>query len=154
MAGDEIADLLDRLSSTPSRIGTAAAGRSEHELTTIPPRDEWSPRAVLAHMRASDDILAPRLIAMLVREEPMLPAFDDRHWCDVMGYDSADFAELLMAFTARRAELVAALRRLDARAWRRTGTHEARGQTSMLETLRHLVDHESEHCLQLEAMLA
>jgi hypothetical protein len=121
---------------------------------TMPADGEWSAVAVLAHLRASDDILAPRLVAMLVREEPTLPAFDERRWSEVMGYAEADFQELLATFTFRRAELVRVLRDLSADDWQRAGLHEARGRMTLLDTLRHLAAHEVEHCLQLEALFA
>jgi hypothetical protein len=109
--------------------------------------------AVLAHLRASDDILSPRLVAMLVRDEPALPAFDDRRWGEVMGYANADFQALLAAYTFRRAELVSVLRRVAHDDWRRAGLHEDRGRITLLDTVRHIVAHEEEHCLQLEAVL-
>jgi hypothetical protein len=152
--GTAIDDLVERLAATPTRLAAAAEGRSPEQLAATPADDEWSPVAILAHIRASDDILAPRLIAMLVREEPSLPAFDDRRWGEVMGYDEADFQELLAAFTFRRAELVRVLRRLPPSAWQRRGRHEARGPITLLDTLRHLVEHEAEHRLQLETVLA
>ena len=154
MEGVGIDDLVARLAETPGRIAAAAAGRSPEELTATPSEDAWSSMAVLAHLRASDDILSPRLVAMLVREEPALPAFDERRWVEVMGYAGADFQELLAAFTFRRAELVRVLRRLEPRDWQRVGLHEARGRITLHDTLRHIVEHEAEHCLQLEAMLA
>jgi hypothetical protein len=154
MEGVGIDDLVERLAATPGRIAAASVGRSPEHLAATPADEEWSARAVLAHLRASDDILSPRLVAMLVREGPALPAFDERRWGEVMGYDDADFQELLAAFTFRRAELVRVLRRLTPRDWQRAGVHEARGQITLVDTLRHLVEHEAEHCLQLEALLA
>lgn len=153
MPNDDIGGLLDRLADTPGRIAATVAGRPAVQLAERMAAEEWSPLAVLAHMRASDEILAPRLIAMVVREEPPLPAFDERRWGDVMGYVDADFHELLTGFAFKRAELVRALRRLEHRDWRRTGMHESRGQITLLHTLRHLVEHEAEHCLQLETLL-
>jgi hypothetical protein len=156
----EIRELLTRLAETPARLRAALAGRGTADVTARPaaggPDDEasWSALEVLAHLRASDDILAPRLIAMLVREEPPLPAFDERRWTRVMGYADADPHQLLTAFVAKRAELLAVLRRLKPRDWQRTATHEARGRITLLVTARHLADHETEHCLQLEAALA
>jgi hypothetical protein len=146
-------DLVERLAATPGRIAAASSGRSPAELAASPADDAWSPVAVLAHLRASDDILSPRLIAMLVREDPALPAFDDRRWAVVMGYADADFQELLAAFAFRRAELVRALRRLTPADWQRGGLHEAHGPITLADTLRHLVEHEAEHCLQIEALL-
>ena len=154
VANDGIDVLLERLADTPGRIAATVAGRDATQLAERMTAEEWSSLAVLVHMRASDEILAPRLIAMLVREEPPLPTFDERRWGDVMGYADADFHELLTGFAFKRAELVRALRRLERRAWQRTGLHESRGQITMLETLRHPVEHEAEHCLQLETLLA
>jgi uncharacterized damage-inducible protein DinB len=149
-----IGDLVEQLAAMPGRIAAVAAGRRPEELAALPAADEWSAVAVLAHLRASDDILSPRLIAMLVRDEPALPAFDDRRWGDVMAYAEADFQELLATFTFKRAELVRVLRRLDASDWRRTGQHEVQGRVTLHDVLRHLVEHEEEHCGQLEAILA
>ena len=146
--------LVERLAAAPGRIAAAAAGLSPEQLATAPESDEWSALSVLAHMRASDDILAPRLIAMLVREQPSLPAFDERRWGDVMDYAGLDFQELLAGFTFRRAELVRALRRFAPADWQRTGQHEARGTITVSDALRSLVTHEEEHCLQIETFLA
>ena len=154
MVGNGIDDLVERLATTPGRIASAASGRSPEELSAAPADDAWSAVAVLAHLRASDDILSPRLVAMLVRDEPSLPAFDDRRWGEVMGYAEADFQELLAAFTFRRAELVKVLRGLAPSDWERAGVHEAHGRITLRETLRHLVEHEAEHCVQLEALFA
>lgn len=154
MDGVGLDDLVGRLAATPGRIAAATAGRSPEALSAPGAGGEWSAVAVLAHVRASDDILAPRLVAMLVREEPSLPAFDDRRWEEVMGYAESDFQELLAAFTFRRAELVRVLRAASSEDWQRTGLHEAQGRITMQETLRHLVEHEAEHCLQIESLFA
>lgn len=146
-------DLVKRLAATPGRIAAATAGRSPEELSAAPADGGWSAVAVLAHVRASDDILSPRLVAMVVRDEPTLPAFDDRRWEEVMGYAESDFQELLAAFTFGRAELVRVLRTLSPEDWQRTGLHEAQGRITIQETLRHLVEHEAEHCVQIETLL-
>jgi uncharacterized damage-inducible protein DinB len=149
---DGAEELVERLAAIPGRIAAAAAGRSPEELSAAPEAGAWSAVDVMAHLRASDEILAPRLVAMVVREEPPLPAFDDRRWGEVMGYAESDFQELLATFTFRRAELIRLLRRLTPADWQRAGVHEARGRITLLETLRHLTDHEVEHCVQLEAL--
>jgi hypothetical protein len=71
-----------------------------------------------------------------------------------MGYADGDFQELLAGFAFKRAELVRALRRLQAADWQRTGQLETRGTIVMENVLRMIVEHEDEHCLQIEALLA
>ena len=145
-------DLIERLWEVPSRIAAAFGGRSTAQLATAPAAGEWSAAEILAHLRASDDILAYRAYMILVRDNPPLPAFDERRWAEVAAYDEVDFATSLAAFTLRRAELVAALRRARVDDWRRTGAHETRGTITLLDVARGVVEHEEEHCAQLEAM--
>lgn len=152
MEHTDTASLVERLAATPGRIAAATAGLSPEQLSTPPAQGEWSVLGVMAHIRACDDILAPRLVMMNVREEPAMPVFDDRRWEEVMGYADSDFHELLAAFTFRRSELVRALRRLRPSDFRRTGQLETRGSITVQVVMRHIVEHEDEHCLQIETL--
>lgn len=143
--------IVARLAALPGRISRAVAGWSNERLRAVPAAGEWSVADVLAHVRAADDIQSPRLLMILARDNPPLPAFDERRWAEVAGYADLDFAASLAAFTLRRAELVAALRRAAAEDWRRTGASEARGTVTLLDAARIVVEHEEEHCAQLEA---
>jgi hypothetical protein len=145
-------NLIDRLARIPERISQAVAGWSKIDLRTSPAEAEWSAAAIFAHLRASDDIITPRVYALLARDNPPLAAYDDRRWAEVAGYEQADFQSSLAVFTFRRAELVALLRRITPADWQRTGLHEARGVISVLEVVTHLVEHEEEHCAQLEQL--
>jgi hypothetical protein len=147
-------NLLDRLALIPERIAFAVAGWSKIDLHTRSATDQWSAAVIFAHLRASDAILTPRLYAILVRDRPALTAFDERRWAEVAGYEQADFQTSLSLYTLRRAELVAMLRRLEPADWQRTGLHETRGTVSILQAVTHLVEHEEEHCRQLEAIRA
>lgn len=147
-----IDDLLARLAGIPGRVASAMAGWSEAQLRAPSASGEWSAAAIFAHMRASDDILAPRASMILTRDQPPLAAYDERCWAEVVGYSQADFPTSLQAFTLRRAELVGMLRRAAPADWQRTGTHEVRGPLSLLEVVAGVVEHEEEHCAQLETL--
>jgi hypothetical protein len=153
MERTETESLVERLAAAPGRIASATAGLTPEQLSTPPANDEWSALGVMAHIRACDDILSPRLIAMVVRDEPAMPVFDDRRWEAVMAYADGDFHELLAAYTFRRAELVRALRLLKPTDWLRTGQLETRGAIQIRDVLRMIVEHEDEHCLQIETLL-
>jgi DinB superfamily len=154
MSQEDVLALVERCAVTPDRIARAAEDRDAGTLAARPAADAWSPRDILAHLRAADDILALRLVAMLVRDRPPLTAFDERRWADVAGYADADFHDLLRTFAARRAELIAMLRRLGPEDWQRQGLHEQHGPITLHRTLGQLVEHEAEHCAQIEALLA
>jgi DinB superfamily len=149
---DHIQNLLSRLSDGPARIARAIAWSSAQALREAPSGEDWSAVQILAHVRASDDILAYRAYALLVRDDgPLLPVFDERKWAEVVGYADVDFLTSLQTFTLRRAELVNMLRRAAPDNWNRSGIRESLGPISLLDVVTTLVEHEEEHCLQLEA---
>ena len=149
---DLTADLIARLSATPARIAQAIAGWSDMRLRAAAADGAWSAAEILAHLRATDDILAFRAFMILARDNPPMPSFDERRWAEVAGYTQADVHTSLEAFRLRRAELAAMLCRAAASDWERTGAHEERGPITLLDVIAGVVEHEEEHCEQLEAL--
>ncbi len=145
--------LVARMAAVPARIEAALAGWDETRMRMAPRDGGWSPAEILAHLRASDDILAPRVYMILARDEPPLAAFDERRWAEVAGYAHGDVRESLAIYAGRRAELVAALRAMPADAWARTGISEMHGRMTLEALVRTLVEHEEEHCAQLETLV-
>jgi len=151
-SSNQINDLLNGLADVPKRISHAADRLSDAEKYLPPSNNEWSAAQILAHLRASDDILAHRLYAILTCDNPALPAYDERRWAEVARYPQADFERSLKIFTLRRAELVAMLRHLVLEDWGRPGNHEMQGAISLFQIATSLLEHEEAHCAQLEAL--
>ena len=151
---DRIDQLLRDLEATPVRLEELFAGRDDVALRARTGTDDWSALDVRIHLRASDEIIAPRLVQLLVRDDPPLPAFDERRWADVVGYDEFPPALLLARFAARRDELLHALRRCDDDAWERTGQHEEDGDLTLWTIASRLAAHEAEHLTHLTHLLA
>ncbi len=114
----------------------------------------WSAAETLAHIRAADAIVAPRLLQIAVRDEPLLVAFDERAWQEAADFIRLPVAALAQTFAAQRAELLHALERLPPAAWARTGIHEERGPLSMQVVAEGMLAHEREHLDQIESALA
>lgn len=147
-----VAEVIEALSDDAERLDEL----TEHadERWQEPPRDGgWSAVATLAHLRASDDILTPRLMQIAVRDEPFLASLDERRWQEVAGYAELPAQQLVDGFRARREELLFALGRLPLSSWQRTGTHEDRGRVTLLELAQGLAEHELEHVEQIERAL-
>ena len=144
-----VEDLINRLATIPILITRITDAVSEEDIHTPPKQGQWSIAEIFAHLRASDDMLMPRVYAILVRDQSPLPAYDERYWAEVAGYAEADFHPSLMLFTLRRAELVDVLRQLTYDYWQRIGLHEERGPISLLEMVRGWVEHEEEHYEQM-----
>lgn len=151
MAGqEEIDELLFRLSDVPLRIARAVEGYNETALHTASVEGEWSAADILAHMRASDAIVAYRAYVLLTRDNPTLLAYDERHWAEVARYVESNFRSSLALYALHRAEMVNMLRHTNLEDWQRAGLHEERGPVSLLDVVTSLVEHEEEHCAQLE----
>ena len=148
---DQVDNVLERLSDVPLRIAHAVARLSAAEKHTALLNREWSAADILAHLRASDDIMAYRIYVILVRDNPALSAYDERRWAEIAGYAQADFESSLKTYTLRRTELVKMLSRVAFDDWKRCGVHEVKRTISLLDVATSLLEHEEEHCLQLEA---
>lgn len=152
VAQGEIDGLLFRLSDVPLRIAHAVEGYDEAELRTARAEGEWSAVDILAHIRASDEIVAHRAYVLLIRDNPTLLAYDERRWAEVARYAQIAFRSSLALYALRRAELLNLLRYTNPENWHRVGLHETRGPVSLLDIVTSMVEHEEEHCIQLEAM--
>lgn len=144
--------LINRIADIPNRIARTVVGWTEAELHARPTPQDWSAADVLAHLRAADDILTPRIYMMLVRDNPTLLAFEERAWADVLGYAEADFHASVQTYILKRAELVNVLQRLTPEQWQRTGVHEHQGSITVEQLVNEILAHESEHCRQIEAL--
>lgn len=151
-AQGEIDELLFRLSDVPLRIARAVEGYNETELHATSVKGEWSATDILAHIRASDAIVAYRAYVLLIRDNPALQAYDERLWAEIALYAQVNFRASLALYALQRAELVNMLRHTNLESWQRIGLHEVRGPVSLLDVVTSLVEHEEEHCAQLEVL--
>ena len=147
---EEIEQVLSRLASAPGRFASALARLDDADSVTSIGPGEWSPAEILAHVRASHAILEPRLLYILVRDNPPLPAYDDRRWAEVARFAALPITASLETMSLQRKELVFALRGVPASGWDRTGAHEVDGPVSLYQLSRRIADHDDEHCAQIE----
>lgn len=145
-------DLMDALEAMPRVLRNAFDQLGD--LTHASPRNgEWSVADILVHVRASDAIIAPRIMQVLVRDGAPLPAYDERAW-GILIAGALRIEEQLELLRLRRAELVAVLRPLRGDQWRRTGEHDVRGRMTLLDLAESLAEHEAEHRAQIEALVS
>lgn len=150
----EAQTLIERLDHSPRRLQRLIAGLNDTEVRAAPDAATWSVATIVAHLRASDAIIRPRIAAMLAGDHPPLPAFDVNRWVERAGYADQPAAESLATLATFRAELVAMLRRIDPADWARTGQHEDLGTITVRDAVLAIVEHEEEHAAQIESQLA
>jgi hypothetical protein len=145
-------ELLSRLAETVSRLNRVVSGGRTGKWNKRP-EEGWSAHEILAHVRASNEILTPRVYQTLVRDNPPLPSFDERKWVEVCGYDQQSIDVLFERISSQTQELIHVLRRAPESAWQRSGNHEERGSITVEQLVVHLVAHEEEHIDEIDRLL-
>jgi hypothetical protein len=80
---ERIDNLRSRLAIMPARITGIVANWSSAVLQSPRSSEGWSALEILAHLKASDDIITPRVYSILVRDEPIFLTLDERRWAEV-----------------------------------------------------------------------
>jgi hypothetical protein len=145
----EHAMLVSRLAAAPAHFQALLARLEDADSVTTATAGEWSPHEVIAHMRAANDILEPRVFQVLVRPNTPLIGFDEERWLEVLGYTKVPVTDLLQTMAWRRKELINALRNIPTDAWERSGIHEVRGPMTVYELAIQIAEHEDEHLAQI-----
>lgn len=151
---EQIERVVRELEAMPMRLDRLLRGQDERATRRAPAAGAWSALETLVHLRAAADIVTPRVYAILTRDDPPLPAFDERRWAEVGGYAELPVNLLLSGFTGRRTELVRLLRRLPAADWTRPGRHEVHGAITLFTIVEQMAAHEAEHLTQMRAAMA
>ena len=141
--------LLSRLAAAPAHFQALLARLEDADSVTTVAAGEWSPHEVVAHMRATNDILEPRVFQVLVRPNTPLIGFDEDRWLQVLGYVKLPVTDLLQTMAWRRKELVNALRNVSPEDWERSGIHEVRGPMTVYVLATQIAEHEDEHLAQI-----
>src|SRR4051794_15202097 len=109
MTGAKKAALIARVLRGTGQVSRIFAALTDEQLHAPLAPGEWSPAEILAHLRAVDDIQSIRAYMILTRDEPPLPAFDERAWSRVAGYLTLHPRASLDLYFRRRIELGHAL---------------------------------------------
>ncbi len=115
-------DALAVLQAQPAELRQLAAaipaGRETHRYAP----GKWSVREVFGHLTDGERVFGYRAFCISRGDKASLPGFDENEYVAGAGYDQRPVAELADDFAALRGSNLAVLRRLEAEAWRRSGT--------------------------------
>jgi uncharacterized damage-inducible protein DinB len=143
---DTYRELVDLLVATPNALKAAAAQAGD------PPEGEWSAAQTLAHMAATEQLWLDRLNLIMHQRDPLIKA---------PGAAFVELQERLMAgdvesnlneFNTRRGETISLMMGLSLNDWSRSGVHETRGVQTVEVIVEHIIDHDSEHLAQIQAL--
>ncbi|HEX2626713.1 MAG TPA: DinB family protein [Candidatus Limnocylindrales bacterium] len=123
MGSWSVEEIMALLRTTVDRVPDLVAGATAAELAPTPyDAEAWSLAAVMAHLRACNDVLGGAMVRILREDHPSWRAGSPRAWQVKSGYHQLAFNELFAAFAKDRSELLAALDGVSAADWDRTAT--------------------------------
>ena len=150
-----IDEIMAILPETPRRITAAADALTPAQLAAAPEADAWSIGEVLAHLRASQDVLGGSILRIVAEENPTWRRLSPRTYMRKTDYPDWEFSLALEAFTTQRAELLDVVASLEPAAWYRIAlVTEKPGETRERSARFYgdwLAAHEAVHCQQIES---
>ena len=153
-ASDAHDALVAALAAFPEDLARSLAGHPKEALVRPASDGGWGVVENLCHLRDWEQIFLERARAIVERERPELPAYDDELWAIERDYRGQDPARVLDQLRDLRGELVALLRGLPADAWSRVGVHGLHGEITLRWLAEHVREHGEEHLAQLREALA
>ena len=150
-------EIMAILPATPSRITTLTDGLARDQLRASPEPGAWSANDVLAHLRASHDVLGGSILRILAEDRPAWKRLSPRAWMRKTDYLDWEFEPGVEAFKKQRAELLAVVESLPREAWDRTAIVTEKPGGTIDRSARFyggwMAAHEREHCEQIAAIV-
>ncbi|MCC6369168.1 MAG: DinB family protein [Bryobacterales bacterium] len=148
----ELADLLERFRRGGELLAVVTTGAAGAELDWAPEPGKWSVRQIVCHLSDSEIVGADRLRRVIAEDNPTLIAFDQEAWATKLDYHKRKFSHAIDTFRRMRAENYELLKDLPEETYQRKGTHNERGEESLLDLLRGYAEHAEAHARQIQTL--
>jgi hypothetical protein len=154
---EDISRILALLIQAPLRLEKVTRDVQTMRLHLRSDGEPWSVNDILAHLRACADVWGNSIMAMITRDNPILPYVSPRSWMRKPSYLEPEFAAALASLSQERQKLVKVLVDLDEAGWVRRGTFTRTSPRQRDQTVasycERIVNHEQAHLEQIEALL-
>lgn len=109
--------------------------------------DKWSVRELIGHLVDAERVFGYRAFCISRGEQAALPSFDENSYVARAPFASCALADLVAELALVRESNLVVLRRLDAEAWRRSGT--AGGKPISVRALAYIMAGHVRHHLEI-----
>lgn len=145
----ELAELLERFRRGPELVASALTGAAGAEVDYRPSPEKWSVRQIVAHLSDSELVATDRFRRIIAEDNPLIFRFDEKKWAENLDYGRRKPSHSLEMFRRLRSDNYDLLSALPETAFARTGQHNERGQTTLLDWLRIFAVHAEKHTQQI-----
>lgn len=149
---EDLPGLVARYRAGVDEVEANVAGATDAQLDARPGPGEWSARQVVHHLADSETMAATRLRRLLAEDEPVIHAYDEGRFAEVLHYDRPIAASLVL-LRAVRAASAEILERLTEADLERNGTHTESGPYGVRTWIETYLAHPSDHAAQIRTAL-
>ncbi|HXS83696.1 MAG TPA: DinB family protein [Methylomirabilota bacterium] len=124
------------------------------KLTTRPIAGKWTAAEIVHHLADSEMTSAIRLRKLLAEPYPVMQAYDQDRYADVLHYQARPIEPSLQAFRYARESTAQLLERMTEADWRKLGWHSESGSYHTERWLEIYATHAHGHAEQIERLKA
>ncbi len=149
MARQEVLELLTRYLNAYKELKVALDQLTEEQLLIHPEPGKWCIKEIVFHITDTEIIATGRMKRIIAEDNPQLIAFDQDKFAASLFYTELDMRPALLIFGLLRETMSKIFEKLSDDAWNRKGIHSVRGETTLLDTLKHIAQHSENHIAQI-----
>ena len=154
MDAAERARLIQQYRAGYDQVVRALDGFPAAKLTTRPIAGKWTAAEIVHHLADSEMNSAIRLRKLLAEPYPVIQAYDQDHYAEVLHYQSRPIEPSLQAFRYARESTAQLLERMTEADWRKLGWHSEAGSYHTEHWLEIYAVHAHGHAEQIERLKA
>lgn len=137
--------IIDQYASGGDKLRHSIEGLNDTDLKSFPVPGTWSIQQIVLHLMDSDAIWIFRMKRMIAEDRPLMMGYDESDFADNLKYDEQSAADAVTLFDLNRKQFTRALRKFSPEAMDRKGIHSERGEISVGDSLKLMVEHVDHH---------
>jgi len=152
--------IFDKYEAGGARLRQAVVNLTREDLLCKPAADadpsvgKWSIQQVLIHLMDADLIAIDRMKRIIAMENPLLAGFDENLFISKLMPEEQSAQDAVTILDLAYKNFGRVLRKLPEETFKRIGTHNERGVTTLGEYLQYMVNHFDHHLKFIHAKRA
>ena len=139
--------------TTAARLKKAITGLTPSQLKWRPQPAKWSIAEILAHLADAEIVASWRMRSVIGENGITIQPFDQDAWASAFNYQDRNARRSLDLFRTLRENNLAMLDEISKETWDHYGMHLERGKESIAHLARMFAGHDTNHVLQVEAIV-
>ena len=146
--------LIAKYKTGYAAVARALEGFPSSQLTARPLAGKWTAAEIVHHLADSEMTSAIRIRKLLAEPHPVIQAYDQERYAEVMRYQERPIEPSLQAFRYARETTAQLLERMTEADWRKLGWHTESGSYHSETWLEIYAAHAHGHAEQIERLKA